>query len=230
MAESVVTSLLDVEGEDSSSSAPLTVSSTGAAQILLRSEQRRFLEPFVGRERSASQAARELELPVESMAYRVRALTAKGLLSRTGTVPRKGRAITLYRAPSEIRAPLDLLPYEDLRGFFALVDSGLREVFLASLARSAERAGLGDWLVRLYRADDGTIRLDLAPAGGVWDPALLLSPSAPAVVFNWVPLAIDRRQAKELQRELLALVARHHVPGAAPTHLMGLFLTPTGRR
>lgn len=204
----------------------MVVSSTAAARILLRPEERRFLEPFLGRELSAGQAARELALPVEQLAYRVRALSAKGLLQVTRTVPRKGRPVTMYRAPTEIRASLDLLPYEDVRGFFSLVDSGLREVFLASLARLADRAGLRDWVVRLYRADDGGIRLDLAPAGGAWDPGVLLSKTAPAVVFNWVPLALDEQQAKHLQQEMIALIARYQRQATTTSHLLGLFLTP----
>ncbi len=195
--------------------------------MLVRPEERRFLEPFVGRELGAAQAARELGLPVEQLAYRVRSLASKGLLRPTATVPRKGRAITLYAAADEIRAPLELLPYEDVRGFFRLVDAGLREVFLTSVARLADRSGLEDWTVRLHRAEDGGIRLDLAPAGGEWDPDALLAEQAPAVVLNWVPLALTAGQAKELQRELLALLGRY---GAAtqgpPTHLLGLFLTP----
>jgi hypothetical protein len=195
--------------------------------VLLRPEERRFLEPFLGRELGAAQAARELGLPVEQLAYRVQALTRKGLLSVSGSTPRKGRPITLYTAAAEIRAPLELLPYEDVRGFFRLVDSGLREAFLASLARLADRSGLHDWVVRLYRANDGAIRLDLAPSGGAWDPAALLADRAPAVVFNWVPLTLTASQAKELQRELLGLVARHHAGSdGEPTHLLGLFLTP----
>ena len=204
----------------------MAVSSTAAARMLLRPEERRFLEPFLGRELSAGQAARELGLPVEQLAYRVRVLTAKGLLQVTRTVPRKGRAVTMYRGPTEIQASLDLLPYEDVRGFFALADSGLRDVFLASLARLADRAGLRDWVVRLRRADDGDIRLDLAPSGGVWDPGVLLSEHAPPVAFNWVPLALGPREAKQLQHELVALIARYQRPATPTTHLLGLFLTP----
>ena len=218
--------LLEVEGSDSRSSPVLRVTSTAAARVILRPEERRFLEPFVGRELSPAQAARELGLPVEQLAYRVRALAAKGLLQPTRTVPRKGRAITMYQGSTEIRAPLDLLPYEDVRGFFQLVDAGLRDVFLASLAQLADRSGLGDWVVRLYRADDGGIRLDLAPDGGHWDPAVLLAERAPAVVFNWIPLSVDHQRAKELQRELLALIARYQPQPGVPTHLLGLFLTP----
>ena len=195
--------------------------------MLVRPEERRFLEPFVGRELGAAQAARELGLPVEQLAYRVRALASKGLLRASGSVARKGRPITLYTAAEEIRAPLELLPYEDVRGFFRLVDAGLREVFLTSIARLADRSGLRDWTVRLYRGEDGSIRLDLVPSGGVWDPAELLAERAPAVVLNWVPLALSAGQAKDLQRELLALLARYGDAGqGAPTHLLGLFLTP----
>ena len=202
------------------------MASTAAAQVLLRPGERRFLEPFLGRELVASQAARELDLPVEQLAYRVRALTRRGLLQERGTVARKGRPMTAYCAAREVRAPLALLPYEDVRGFFELVDAGLREVFLASLAHLADRSGLRDWVVRLYRAEDGSVRLDLAPSGGDWDPAVLLSDRAPAVVFNWVPLTLDHTQAKELQRELLGLLSRYGGPTVAPTHLLGLFLTP----
>lgn len=222
-----------MEGANSSSpdAGPdvLTVTSASAARVLLRPEKRRFLEPFLGRELTPAQAARELGAPVEELAYRVRALTDQGLLVPSGTVARKGRAMSLYRGPAEVRAPLALLPEQDVRGFFELVDAGLRDRFLTQLARLADRSGLGDWVVRLHRADDGT-RLDLAPAGGAWDPAVLLAERAPAVVFNWVPLALDDRRAKELQRELLDLVGRYRSGEAGPpTHLMGLFLAPDTR-
>ena len=204
----------------------LTVTTAGAAQVLIRPDERRYLEPFLGRRLGTAEVARQLGLPVERLAYRVQALTRKGLLRIAGTQPRKGRAITLYSAPEEIRAPLALLPYEDVRGFFELVDSGMREVFLSNLARLADRSGLHDWVVRLYRADDGSIRLDLAPSGGAWDPRVLLAERAPAIVFNWVPLALTDQQAKELQHELLAIVGRYAESGGAPSHLLGLFLTP----
>ncbi len=206
-----------------------TVTSTGAARVLLRPEERRFLEPFLGRDLGAAQAARELGLTVETLAYRVRSLSRAGLLRQTGETPRKGRAVKLYRAAEEIRAPLALLPYEDVAGFFGLVDAGSREAFLSALARLADSSGLGDWVVRLYRAGDGGIRLDLAPAGGSWDPDVLLSERAPAVVFNWVPLNLQPARAKELQRELLDVLGRYTEPSASPTHLMGLFLTPLPR-
>ena len=101
------------------------------------------------------------------------------LLTETGQQPRKGRAMTLYRAAEEFRAPLALLPYSDVRGFFELVDAGLRGLFLDGLGRLADRSGLRDWVVRLYRAGDGSTRLDLAPPRGNWDPAAVPRPAPP---------------------------------------------------
>ncbi len=200
--------------------------STAAAQIVLRAEDRRFLEPFLGRELGPAEAAREAGVSVEQMAYRVRALYGKGLLRVSGQRSRKGRVITLYRAAPEIRVPLDLLPYADVREFFALADRSLREVFWSSLARLADRSSMGDWVIRLYRSADGTVRLDLAPAGGEWDLGQLLTERAPAVAFHWVPLAVTRAEAKELQRELTALLGRYPIATDTPSHLLGLFLTP----
>ena len=74
-AASVAANLLDMKGQDSSSSSRvLTVTNAAAAHVLLRPDERRFLEPFLGRRLGAAQAAREVGMPVEKLAYRVRAL------------------------------------------------------------------------------------------------------------------------------------------------------------
>ncbi|MBO3750710.1 helix-turn-helix transcriptional regulator [Streptosporangiaceae bacterium NEAU-GS5] len=215
-----------MEGPPSSSSDSRVVTSAPAARLLLRPADRRFLEPFMGRERSAAEAAREIGVSVEKMAYRVRALAAKGLLDITREVARKGRPITMYRAAAEFRAPLGLLPEADLLHLFDLVDEGARAFFLASLARQAARAGLGDWVVRCYRHGDDQVHLDMTPGSADWNPGSLLADEVPAVTFNWAPLALDAEQAKTLQRELMALLEGLPVSTAQPTHLLGLFLTP----
>lgn len=215
----------------SSSSLPcarLEITTASAARVLLRPEERRFLEPFLGRELSATQAAREVGVTVEKMAYRVRALLSKGLLESTRVVARKGRPITLYQAAQELRAPLALLPEADLLILFDLIDKGTRAIFLESLARQANRAGLGSWVVRCYRAPDHQVHLDMMPASAEWTADSLIGEAAPAVTFNWAPIALSDQQAKALQRELLTLLARQPVSTSEPTHLLGLFLTPIG--
>ncbi|GIH27139.1 hypothetical protein Aph01nite_54490 [Acrocarpospora phusangensis] len=204
----------------------MTVTDSAAARLLLRPDERRYLEPFIGRERSTAEAAREIGVTTEQMSYRVKALSGRGLLGATGRIARKGRPITLYRAPREFRAPLRVLPEADVLHLFDLIDAGTRNVFLTALSRLATGSGMLDWVVRCYRGPSGAIHLDMTPADAEWSPAALLDEKAPAVVFNWVPVALDAAQAKELQAELLRIVSRLRPSTTAPTHLVGMFLTP----
>ncbi|WP_271189440.1 hypothetical protein [Dactylosporangium matsuzakiense] len=206
----------------------LTLTDASAAQLVLQATRRRFLEPFVDRACTTAEAAREIGVSVEQMAYRVQVMTRARLLSACGERRRAGRTIIVYRAPAEICAPLRVLDEGDANDFFRTVDEPMRQMFLAAVTRRAGRAGLGDWVVRLYR-DDGRIRVDLAPDSGAWDPAVLLTADAPAVILNWVPLVLSSAEAKALQHELSAVLARFAErvpqPGEEPSHLLGLFLT-----
>jgi hypothetical protein len=211
-----------------------TVTTAAAARVLVRPQERRFLEPFVGRELAPAQAARELGVPVEQMAYRVRALRDKGLLAATRTAARAGRPVTYYRAAAQIEAPVVLLAEADTRAVFELLDAGGRAAFLDALAAGADLSGLRDWAVRLHRPTGRDVRLDVVPGRPDWSGEVLLDPAAPAVLFHWVPLRLSREQAKQLQHELAAVVQRWAAatpePDADPDHLLGLFLTPLGRR
>ncbi|MFC0680069.1 hypothetical protein ACFFGH_19715 [Lysobacter korlensis] len=195
-----------------------------AAQILLDPEDRRYLVPFLGQERSTAQTAALLGETVERTAYRVRRLASRGLLTAVRQEPRKGRAVTIYRAAAEIRAPLAQLPMSDITRLFDALDTSGREAFLAALSRLAVRSGVFDWALRLHRADDGSQRFDLT--SHVTEGGALQDDRSPAIVFNWVPARLDDVTAKQLQRDMLALVAGLPVSDTAPTHLAGFFLTP----
>ena len=74
------------------------------------------------------------------------------------------------------------------------------------------------------------MRLDVVPGRDGWSDDTLLADAAPAVLFNWAPLQLTRAQAKQLQRDLTAVLDRYRdngpPPTATPSHLLGLFLTP----
>jgi hypothetical protein len=201
------------------------LSDSVAARSLLNPEERRYLTPFLGEERSISQAAQAVGETVERTAYRVRALARKGLVVAVRDEPRKGRPITIYRAAEEIRAPLAQLPLADITQLFDALDAQGRDAFLAALSRLAVRAGVFDWSLRLYRAPDGGQRFEVT-SSTIEDGALSAARS-PAIVFNWIPVALDDAAAKRLQQTLLAVIADLPVADGAPTHLAGFFLTPT---
>lgn len=213
-------------GPDSSSPDVLRLTTGEAAQVLVRPEDRRYLEPFLGRALGTAEAARLVGVTTEQMAYRVASLRRRGLLHPAGAVERPGRAIELHEAATRIEAPLDLLPQADLADLFEVIDAGARRAFLGALSRLAGRSGLTEWLVRCYRADDGGVRLDMVPTNDDRSLERLVDAAAPAVTFNWIPAALDDEGAKRLQRELAEVVARIPVATGRPTHLVGLFLTP----
>ena len=200
-----------------------------AARVILGAE-RRLLEPFMGRERSVSAAARELGVAVDALSYRVRRFVKLGLLTLVCEEPRGGRAIKVYRGEARYQLPLAALPTADLRELAGVLDAPLRARYLTGFAETLEHADFREWAVVCYRTADDPVRLELVPPISGWTPQQLMHPEVPALVFNWVPLALTAQGAKTLQAELLQVLARYqtHISDA-PTHLLGLFLAPDSK-
>ena len=197
-----------------------------AAQVILGAE-RRWLEPFMGRERSVSAAARELGVAVDALSYRVRRFVKLGLLTFVREEPRGGRAIKIYRGRAHYRLPLAVLPAVDLLELAERLDAPMRSRYLAGFAGSLEHTDFYEWAVVCYRTADDPVRLELVPPLSGWTPEQLMRPEVPALLFNWVPLALSPEQAKTLQAELMQLVGHYQTHlSDVPTHLFGLFLAP----
>ena len=215
--------LLGMEEPDSTSWVELNTSE--AARVLV-ADERRFLEPFMARERSVGEVARELGVAVDALAYRVRRYERLELLQKTREVPRKGRAVKYYRGAAAYRVPLSVLPLADLEELVRVLDAPMRERFFRGFAGLLEGAGLSGWAVHCYRDTSDRARLELAPPVEGWRPEDVLRPEVPALLFSWAPLTLGAAQAKELQAELWALLQRYYGNADAPTHLVGLFLAP----
>lgn len=71
------------------------------AKLLLDPTYIGYLIPFWGQDRTISQAAAELQLPLNSVHYRVTKLHQAGLLSITATTKRAGRPIRHYRTTAD---------------------------------------------------------------------------------------------------------------------------------
>lgn len=123
------------------------------ARLLSDAAALRHLEPFIGRTRGASQAAREANVSVERMLYRVRQFVAAGLLAEVGKETGAGRPIRLYRAPSGFRVPFHLTPFADLEAQIArhgrTFDRLRARAGARGLARLRQHARL------IYRSTDG---------------------------------------------------------------------------
>lgn len=85
----------------SSRPSPPAVTDHRQARLLTDPRSAAFIYPFLAREASTGQAAREVGCSITTMAYRVRVLRDAGLLQVTRTSPRAGRAVTYYRSSQD---------------------------------------------------------------------------------------------------------------------------------
>jgi hypothetical protein len=154
----------------------VTVTDPKQAALLSDLESAVYFEPFLARERTASQAAAELGCRLDTLLYRVRTFLAAGLLVVTRLEPRAGRPVKHYRSSADAYLiPFGVTPYADLEErirelLHADEDAVVRG--LARVLRSSHQDGQ-----RLYRTARGEVFRQSADALGrglpLDDPAAL---------------------------------------------------------
>ncbi|SDS51896.1 Helix-turn-helix domain-containing protein [Friedmanniella luteola] len=133
------------------------------ARLLTDPRSAAFIHPFLGRERSTAEAAREAGCALTTMAYRIRVLHQAGLLRIVRTHHRPGRPISYYRSTQDAyRVPLAATDFADQRDqthrIGAPIYRRITDAYSAALASS----GSG---IRLITRDDhgGIYSTDLPP-------------------------------------------------------------------
>lgn len=92
------------------------VENPGQAAILADPIRSRFLGPFLGRERTVTEAAAEVGCTPGAMLYRVRRMVQADLLDVVAIRKRSGRAIKVYRSRHDgYFVPNETMHYDDLR-------------------------------------------------------------------------------------------------------------------
>lgn len=208
-----------------------TVRDAKAAAVLADLDRVQVLVPFLGRERRVSEVAAELGLPVDATYYRVRRLVDAGLVDLSRTVPRKGRALKLYRATADrFFVPLDALPEQTAEEFLTQGDEPTRLLMARSVSRVLRE--LPDHLqmgLHVSAAPDGKPSVGLGPAEPDWQPDGMLEPGVPAILSSWMPLRLGYADAKALQREMFELIERYAHRDGPDDYLLGLQLAPIER-
>lgn len=217
----------------------LSIDDQTVARMVTDPTTRRYLEPLLVREHSASELATAVGVPLSTALYRIRRFIESGLVAETRRSPRGGRPIRHYRAVADgffvpfVATPLDaveLLAPEVFRPWSDLLTSNIARAWLEA---SGDAGSLG---FRLAVDESGVIQRDIvpvtAPAGSPVDPQAffvgLLSSDAPAVWDTWGRISLMPEDAKELQRELAALLARYQrrERAGARRHIVRLAMAP----
>lgn len=168
---------------------------TEPAQVAILTDPRRvqFLLPFLGRERTVSEAARQLDITGNALLYRVRKMLEAGLLQVVAERPRAGRAIKVYRSSHDgYRVPMSAMHYDDLRH---RVDTYGRRMF-SDLA--------GAYTAALLDAPHHDRVITLNRDGDVWTTDLLPATTRQGrpVVMTDIIARLDRQQAELVERRL----------------------------
>lgn len=145
-----------------------TVGTEAQARLLARPEARRYLEPFIGQQRTAGEAARELGVSLERLLYHLRQLRAAGLLLEVGARRRAGRPERLYRAVADaFIVPFGLTPFADLEEQYQRQSAPLERLERRASIRRLREQNLQNRLV--YRDTTGEINSETAlPEGLAW--------------------------------------------------------------
>ena len=221
----------EVEGPDSPSSSPdslpgpLTVVTAEAAELLTDPLKQRYLEPFLARDCTVTQAAGELGVTPNSLLYRVRQLQAAGLLEVVREMPRAGRTLKVYRSVADaFYVPFALTQAETVEALFLKLDTPLQTLFYQNVAHVMAQVETEIGLT-VWRADESDVRTRIS--GGpdtLFDP---LHPGAPSVLPFWSPeVWLEPGDAKALLGELVDLIGRYHRRGGRQRYLLHLGLAP----
>ena len=181
----------------------------GEAAALLSDPQRAvYLYPFIGRERSASEVVRELDIKLGTLLYQIKCLCRAGLLRVTRSEKRGGSSIKYYRATADaIFVPLEFSDAESIEALLNRWNQSLQNVYLRGFA-TALKAVAPRWGVRISRDANG--RLMIAPANSSekdWD---FFAPESPVLLEGWfTDLRLNLADAKRLQADLIELYSKY---------------------
>jgi predicted ArsR family transcriptional regulator len=128
----------------------------GQAKLLTNPESFRFLEPFMARDCTVSQAAKELKCNVDTMLYRVKTFVKAGLLKVVKTQSRRGRSIKVYRSSADkYFVPFEITPYEDVEAFFRKSRKANDDILIPRFAKIIRQTGREGRII--YRDDKGEV-------------------------------------------------------------------------
>lgn len=133
------------------------------ARLLTDPRSAAFIHPFLGRETSTAEAARDVGCPITTMAYRVRVLHQAGLLQVTRTTRRAGRAVTYYRSSQDAyRVHLAATGFTDHRDQARRIGAPIYRRITDAYSQALARSGTTTRLIT--RDDNGSVySTDLPP-------------------------------------------------------------------
>ena len=202
-----------------------SITDAAAADLLMNPYTLRQLAPFLGRECTVTQAARETQEKPNTVLSRVRRFVKLNLVKVVREEQRKGRALKVYRSTADIFfVPFEATTAETLETMLQERDAYWETLLRRGVVR-ARAEDVGTWGTRVYR--DASGRLQVQTAVTPSQNYTLLDPDRPAVLSAWRDsVYLDFADAKALQREMFDLLKRYHQKAGAQRYIVRLGMAP----
>lgn len=167
-------------------------------------EAQKTLAPFLGEEKTITQAALEANLKPNTMYVRVKRLLELGLVRVVREQPRKGRSLKLYSAVAgRFFVPYEVMSHTTREALQVQMDEPWEQRLRQSLIR-ARLGAVEGWGYEIYRDQAGIFWVH--PATGPGERLSSSQPSHPATIDLWSEtLSLDFGDAKAFQAKLYAL-------------------------
>lgn len=203
----------------------LTVTDPAVAAALMNPRTLRQLEPFLDRERTVLEAARETGVKPNTMLARVNRFTELGLLSVVREVPRAGRAVKVYASrAASFFVPYEITPSETLEASMQERERYWERLLRKNVVR-VRSEDVGTWGTRIYR--DARGRLQVQAAVTPEQNYTMLAPERPAALSAWRDAVyLDFDDAKALQREMFELLKKYQQKAGAQRYILHMGLAP----
>lgn len=177
----------------------LVITDPDVAAFISDRRRGRNLDPFLAAERTVSEAAEELGVSPQRMNYWVKRMVGMGLVLPVRSEVRGRSRTAIFRSSADsYHLPLEVLPTSDFETLELHFQPIWRQ-FLSSVVAAGRKYADG-WRVT-YQRTEGRPAFHIEPA---------TMPASEVPLLNaWVRLELEPSQARELNSELAALLARY---------------------
>ncbi|PYE51832.1 ArsR/SmtB family transcription factor [Deinococcus yavapaiensis] len=177
-----------------------------AAKALLDPSSFTHLHPYLARDCTLTEAARETNTSLSRALYHARRFTRLGLLHVARTSPRRGRPVKYYRSTADrFFVPFATTSFEDLEAAWEIVERNEQRRFTRAYVRAYlnERPDSTNGGALVHRTTEGHVSLDFtstAPSVTAQAPIDELG-----LWSSWSTVRLTPSEAAALQRTLEAL-------------------------
>ena len=185
-----------------------TITESEAAALLTDPQGQRFLAPFLAKESSVAEAAKQLGIPTNSLLYRVNQMARLGLIQVVREEARAGRPIKIYRSSADaFFVPFALTPAESLEALLTPTGSHWDRLFVRNATQMLSRA-YPEIGIQIWRGETDELYAKPASEPGRWLD--FSSPEVPPMLAFWsAGLWLNEEQARSLQLEMVQLYQRY---------------------